>query len=352
MSLRSALELALGGAEVPAALLREAFGEIVRGEAAPVAAAGLLVALRARGETVGELVAIARVLREAAETAPLPDPRTVDTCGTGGDGAGTFNISTTAAIVAAGAGVPVAKHGNRAVSSRAGSIDVLEALGVVVDLPVEASARILREVGLAPFLAPRAHPAMHHLAPVRRELGVRTLMNAMGPLLHPLGVRRQVVGVYDPHLVEVLAAALRELGTERALVVHGSDGLDEITLTGPTRAAWAGPEGVRTFEIDPAELGLGRAPAEALRGGGPEENAAILREILEARDRGPRRDVVCLNAAAALLVGGRVADLAEGIEVAAQALDSGAAAERLEALVRASRREGGSGPRGAGEGAA
>ncbi len=341
MALRKALELALRGSEVPEDLLRDAFAGIVRGEAPPVAVAGLLVALRARGETVGELVTVARVLREAAETAPPGDPATVDTCGTGGDGAETFNISTGAALVAAGAGVPVAKHGNRAVSSRSGSIDVLEALGVAVDLPVAASARILREVGIAPFPAPRAHPAMRHLAPVRRELGVRTLMNALGPLLNPLGVRRQVVGVYEPRLVEVLAAALRELGTEDALVVHGSDGLDEITLTGPTRAARARRDGVRIFEIDPAGLGLRRASAEALRGGGPLENAEILRSILEGRDRGPRRDVVCLNAAAALLVGGQVGDLREGLEAAAVSLDSDAASDRLAALVRASRREAG-----------
>lgn len=349
MSVRDALELALRGSEVPGPLLRDAFAGIVRGEVSPVAAAGLLVALRARGETVDELVAVARVLREAADTAPLPDPATVDTCGTGGDGAGTFNISTGAALVAAGAGIPVAKHGNRAVSSRAGSIDVLEALGVEVDLPVAASARILREVGIAAFLAPRAHPAMRQLAPVRRELGVRTLMNAMGPLLNPLGVRRQVVGVYEPRLVEVLAAALRELGAEEALVVHGSDGLDEITLTGPTRAARAGPEGVRSFEIHPTALGLSPAPAEALRGGDPKENAEVLRAILEGRDRGPRRDVVRLNAAAALLVGGRVGDLREGLEVAAESLDSGAAAARLAALVRASRREAGAPAGRAGE---
>ncbi|HZO09605.1 MAG TPA: anthranilate phosphoribosyltransferase, partial [Myxococcota bacterium] len=225
------------GDDVPAAAMEAAFGEIADGKASPVAIAALLVALRAKGESVDEIVGAARALRARAVPAPAVDPRAIDTCGTGGDGAGTFNVSTAAAFVVAGAGVPVAKHGNRAASSRAGSIDVLEALGVCCELSVERSAEILARVGIAPFFARVAHPAMRQLAPVRSELGLRTIANCLGPLLNPVGVRRQVVGVYAAELVVPLAEALGRLGSERALVVHGSDGLDEITTTGASEAA-------------------------------------------------------------------------------------------------------------------
>jgi len=335
MSLKSALETAVAGREVPAPVLEAAFDEIASGGAEPVMVAGLLVALRTRGETVGEIVAAARALRARAGTpAALLDPRTLDTCGTGGDGAGTFNVSTAAAFIAAGAGVPVAKHGNRAASSRCGSIDVLEALGVAVDLPVEASARILGRVGIAPFYARRAHPALRHVAEVRRQLGVRTLMNCLGPLLNPLGVRRQLVGVYAEDLVRPLAEALGRLGAERALVVHGSDGLDELTTTGPSQAALLDAGRVRTFAIEPDRLGVAEAKPDALAGGDADENAAILREVL-AGAHGPRRDICLLNAAAALWVAGRAEGLEAGLEVARESLDSGAARERLERLVEA-----------------
>jgi anthranilate phosphoribosyltransferase len=334
MSVRTAIERAVRGEELPADLLEEAFAEIAAGDATPVGVAALLVALRTKGETVGEIVGAARALRAAAVRAPCLDPRTVDTCGTGGDGAHTFNISTTAAFVVAGAGVPVAKHGNRAASSKSGSIDVLEALGVGVELDVDASARVLEQVGIAPFFARRAHPAMRHVAPVRQELGIRTLMNCMGPLLNPLGVRRQVIGVYERALVPKLAGALSELGAHRALVVHGSDGLDELTLTGVSWAAWLDGGSIQELEIDPAQLGLPIASPEALRGGDPAENAAITRAVLEG-EPGPRRDVVCLNAAAALWVAGAAPDLASGLELARESLDTGAAREKLAALVSA-----------------
>jgi len=335
MSVIRAIELAAGGAEVPAPVLEAAFGEIADGKASPAQVAGLLVALRTKGETVGEIVAAARALRARAAPAPVVDPSAVDTCGTGGDGAGTFNVSTAAAFVVAGAGVRVAKHGNRAASGRAGSIDVLEALGVRVDLPVEASARLLAEVGIAPFFARRAHPAMRFVAPVRSELGIRTFMNCLGPLLNPVGVRRQLVGVYAESLVEPLAEALGRLGAERALVVHGSDGLDEVTTAGPTRAAlWEG-EGVRVLAIEPQTLGVPPPLQGALRGGDAEANAAIVRAVL-AGEKGARRDLVAINAAAALWVAGAAADLAEGLERARESLDTGAARARLEALVRAS----------------
>jgi anthranilate phosphoribosyltransferase len=337
VSLREAIDAAVRGREVPGAVLEAAFGEIMDGEAAPVLVAALLVALRTRGETVGEIVAVARALRARAVTAPCPDPRAVDTCGTGGDGADTFNISTAAAFVVAGAGVPVAKHGNRAASSRAGSADVLEALGVRVDLPVEEAARVLSEVGIAFFFARVAHPAMRFVAPVRQELGVRTLMNCLGPLLNPLGVRRQLVGVYARELVVPLAAALKELGAERALVVHGSDGLDEVTTAGRSHGALLEHGRIRSLEIDPVDLEIPPPVAGALRGGDALENAKILREVLEG-ESGARRDVVALNAAAALWVAGAASGLGEGFSLARESLDSGAARERLERLVKATQR--------------
>ncbi len=335
MSLHQAIEVAVQGDEVPGAVLEAAFGEIMDGKATPVGIAALLVALRAKGETVDEIVATARAMRARAVTASGADPRAIDTCGTGGGGVQTFNISTTAAFVVAGAGVPVAKHGNRSASSRSGSIDVLEALGVRVDLPVETSARILGEVGIAPFFAQRAHPAMRFVAPVREELGMRTLMNCVGPLLNPVGVRFQLVGVYAASLVEPIAAALGSLGAKRALVVHGSDGVDEVTTAGPTDAALYEEEQVQRVNIDAAELGLPATVAGALRGGNPKENAAIVRAVLDG-ESGARRDVVLINAAAALWVAAAAGDVREGLAMARESIDSGEARARLEHLVRAS----------------
>ena len=335
MSLREAIDRAVRREDVPGRILEAAFGEIADGRASAVATAALLVALRTKGETVEEIVAAARALRARADSLPCPLPGAVDTCGTGGDGAGTFNVSTCAAFVVAGAGVPVAKHGNRAASGRTGSVDVLEALGVRVDLEVSEAARILAEVGIAPFFARRAHPAMRHVAPVRAELGVRTLMNCLGPLLNPMGVRRQLVGVYSDELVRPLASALGELGAERALVVHGSDGLDEITTTGPTHAALLEAGRVSELEIDPVALGLPLARVADLAGGDATENAAIVRAVL-AGERGARRDIVELNAAAALWVGGAAQGLAEGLSQARESIDSGAAQRCLERLAKAS----------------
>ena len=335
MSLQQAIEIAVQGDEVPGAVLEAAFGEIMDGKATPVGIAALLVALRAKGETADEIVATARAMRARAVIASGADPRAIDTCGTGGDGAQTFNISTTAAFVVAGAGVPVAKHGNRSASSRSGCIDVLEALGVRVDLSVETSARILGEVGIAPFFARRAHPAMRFVAPVREELGMRTLMNCVGPLLNPVGVRFQLVGVYAASLVEPIAAALGSLGAERALVVHGSDGVDEVTTAGPTDAALYETGQVRRFNIDATALGLPATVAGALRGGNPKENAAIARAVLDG-ESGARRDVVLINAAAALWVAAAAGDVAEGLAMARESIDSGEARARLERLVRAS----------------
>lgn len=336
MSLRKAIAEAVAGHEVPAPLLSAAFDEIMAGQADDARIAALLVALRTKGETVGEIVAAARALRAHADTGP-GDDRAVDTCGTGGDGADTFNISTIAAFAVAGAGVPVAKHGNRSASSRCGSIDVLEGLGVRVDLSTEASCRLLEEVGVAPFFARRAHPAMRHVAPVRQSLGLRTIMNCLGPLLNPVGVRHQLVGVYERALVAPLAEALGQLGAHRALVVHGADGLDEITTTGETHAALFADGRVEVLTLEPEQAGLARARPEALAGGDLAENVAIARAVL-AGETGPRRDVVVANAGAALFVAGAAPDWAAGVARAGESLASGAAAARLEGLVQASAR--------------
>lgn len=338
MSIDAAIEAAVRGSEVSAPVLEAAFGEIMDGKATPVGIAALLVALRTKGETAAELVAVARALRARAQRAPLAHPATVDTCGTGGDGAGTFNISTAAAFVVAGAGVPVAKHGNRSATSRAGSFDVLEALGVEIEISVEAAARVLAEIGIAPFFARVAHPAMRFVAPVRRELGVRTLMNWMGPLLSPVGVRRQVIGVSEPALCTLLGRVVYALGTDAALLVHGSDGLDEITITGPTHAVRVGGaagEG-QAFEIDPRRLGLPLGCSEDLRGGDARENAGLVCAVL-AGERGPRRDIVCVNAAAALWIADAAPSLEAGLALAAASIDSGAARAKLDALARATR---------------
>jgi len=265
VSLDEAIRVAVEGRPVPGPILEAAFGEIVAGAASPARIAALLVALRMKGETVAEIVAVARALRAVATTAVAADPRTVDTCGTGGTGRSTFSISTTAAFVVAGAGVPVAKHGNRAVSSATGSFDTLEALGIRIDLPIETCAQLLAEVGIAPFFARTAHPAFRHVAPVRAELGVRTLLNCIGPLLNPAGARHQIVGVYAASLVGPLAAALGELGARRALVVHGSDGLDELTTTGPSEAALVEAGRTQRLTVDPQALGLPRARLETFQ---------------------------------------------------------------------------------------
>ncbi|MEZ4330632.1 MAG: anthranilate phosphoribosyltransferase [Myxococcota bacterium] len=315
--------------------LARALDEIMEGRSSDARTAAFLVALRLRGETVPQLIAAAKALRARAVTATPRAARIVDTCGTGGSGLDTFNISTTAAFVVAGAGVPVAKHGNRAASSRSGSFDLLEALGIAIDLPIGTCAAILDEVGIGAFFARTAHPAFRHVAAVRAELGVRTFLNWLGPLLSPVGARYQVVGVSSAAWVEPLAAVLVGLGAERALVVHGDDGLDELTTAAENDAALVSGGRVERLRIDARSLGLPRASLDDLRGGTPAENAATTRAIL-AGERGPRRDIVLLNAAAALFVVEAVGSLAEGIGRAEASIDSGAAAARLTSLRQAS----------------
>ncbi|HQK13502.1 MAG TPA: anthranilate phosphoribosyltransferase [Anaerolineae bacterium] len=314
--------------------------QVMAGEATPAQIAGFLIALRVKGETVEEITGCARAMRQAAVKVTPRHSNLVDTCGTGGDRAGTFNISTTAAFVAAGAGLRVAKHGNRSVSSQSGSADVLAALGVNLDLTPEQVAQCIDEIGIGFLFAPKLHPAMKYAIGPRRELGVRTVFNILGPLTNPAGAQAQVLGVYDPALTEVMANVLRSLGSRAAYVVHGDRGLDELTTTGPNRISVFGVApgngAVVTQTLDPRDLGFDRAAPADLRGGDPATNAAITRAILDGTERGPKRDVTLLNAAAALHVGGLATDLLDGVVKATESLDSGAALEKLEALIACS----------------
>jgi anthranilate synthase/phosphoribosyltransferase len=353
--LRNLLALAVGEAapeeEAPAALgLSAAIGralerehlspeeaeavmmQIMSGEATPAQIGAFLAAMRAKGETVDEIVGFARAMRR--HVTPVRPTRypLIDTCGTGGDGAHTFNVSTTAALVVAGAGVAVAKHGNRSVSSRCGSADVLEALGVRLDLAPEAVARCIDEVGFGFLFAPQLHPAMRHAIGPRREMGVRTVFNILGPLTNPAGATVQIVGVYDAALVEPLAHVLRELGAQAAYVVHGADGLDELSTTGPNLVGRLRDGHVATLRLDPAQYGIPRAELGALRGGDAEANARITRVVL-AGEPSPRRDMTLLNAGMALVVAGVAADPTEGLALAAESIDSGAAQAVLERLI-------------------
>ncbi len=308
-----------------------AMGVIMDGAAQPAHIAGLLMALALKGERPGEMVGFARTMRARAVPLPRPVDDVFDTCGTGGDGAHTFNVSTAAAIVLAGAGVRVAKHGNRAVSSRCGSADVLEALGVNLEAPAERVIQALEEAGLAFFFAPAWHPSMRHAGPTRRELGVRTAFNLLGPLTNPAGARRQLIGVSRPEHTELMARTLGELGTERAWVVHGAGGLDEVSSLGHTKVSELRDGTVNTFYVHPADAGLAVASVSDLAGGTAGENAAMVNAVLKGC-AGPRRDVVLLNAGAALLVAGKVDSLADGVALAAESIASGRARAALDRL--------------------
>jgi anthranilate phosphoribosyltransferase len=332
---------------------RVVMGEVLSGKCTEAQIAALLVGLHMKGETVEEIVGFAEAIRAAATPIRIADDSVldasgtgrealVDTCGTGGDAAGTFNISTVTAFVVAGAGVRVAKHGNRSstpkvagqtVTAKCGAADVMEALGVKIQLPPEAIAQCLKEVGIAFLFAPAIHSAAKYVAPVRRELKLRTVFNLLGPLTNPAGASAQVVGVYALELVDKVAEALSILGTHRAFVVHGLDGLDEITITGPTRVADIREGALRSYEISPMEFGFTTAPLDVLTGGDAAENARIVREILGG-EKSPRRDVVLMNAAAALVAAGKAEHLKDGAAVAGESIDSGRAAEKLDALIR------------------
>ena len=337
---------------------RAVMSDVLAGKCTDAQIAAMLIALRMKGETVEEIVGFAEAIRSAAS--PLPIERNgleplavsgtgrdalmdepvadslIDTSGTGGDASGTFNISTATALVTAGAGVRVAKHGNRSISSKCGSADVVEALGVNIQLTPERAAQCLKEVGICFLYAPNLHPAMKQVQAVRRELRMRTMFNLLGPLTNPARANGQVVGVYSLDLVEKLAEALSMLGLRRALVVHGLDGLDEITITGVTRIAEARAGSVHSYEVEPEEFGMQRASLQEISGGDAEENAEIIRAVLNG-EKSPRRDVVVLNAAAALVAAGKADHIAQAIPQAAHSIDTGAAAEKLDHLVRFSK---------------
>ena len=328
----------IGKVATGAALTREeaanAFEQMMAGEATPSQMGGLLMALRVRGETVDEITGAVSAMRGKMLRVSAP-PDAIDVVGTGGDASGSYNISTCAAFIVAGAGVPVAKHGNRALSSRSGAADVLGALGVNIDLTPDQIAHCIRDAGIGFMFAPAHHPAMKNVGPTRAELGTRTIFNLLGPLSNPAGVRRQMVGVFSKQWTQPLAQVLKNLGAECVWVVHGSDGLDEITTSGPTSVAALENGTVRTFEISPAEVGLATVKPDALRGGDAAANAQALRRVLEGKDS-PFREVAMFNAAAALVVAGKAATLKEGVHLAAHSIDSGEAEGRLDRLIAAS----------------
>lgn len=332
------LKALIGKAATGAALSREeartAFDIMMSGAATPAQIGGFLMALRVRGETVEEITGAVEVMREKMLRVAAPADA-VDIVGTGGDGSGSYNVSTASAFVVAACGVPVAKHGNRALSSRSGAADVLTALGVKIDISPEKIAECVRDTGVGFMFAPAHHSAMKHVGPARVELGTRTAFNLLGPLSNPAGVKRQMTGVFARAWVEPIARVLANLGTTAAWIVHGSDGLDEITVTGETHVAELKDGRITTFVVDPESVGLARHPAETLKGGDAVFNAVALRSVL-AGDPSAYRDVVLMNAGAALVVAGRVASLGEGVKAAAAAVDDGRAAARLEALIRVS----------------
>jgi anthranilate phosphoribosyltransferase len=314
----------------------EAMGAIMSGEATTAQIGALLVGLTMKGERPAEIVGLAKTMRANAVQLSKTFDDVFDTCGTGGDRSGTFNISSAAALVAAAAGLRVAKHGNRSVSSQCGSADVYEALGVNVAAAPAVVEQCLEQVGIAFFFAPTFHPSMKHAAPVRRELGVRTAFNLLGPLTNPAGTKRQLVGVPHSELTELIARSLLMLGSDRAWVVHGADGIDEMSTTGHTKVSECRNGSVSTFYVHPADFGMPKADRKDLQGGDAAANAAILREVFGGQ-KGPRRDVVLLNAGASLFIGGKAGSVREGIERAGQAIDSGAVRKKLDDMIAASR---------------
>jgi anthranilate phosphoribosyltransferase len=332
MKIKEAISQLVRGRDLTESEAEQVMEQIMNGEATAAQIGGFLIALRLKGETVEEVTGFARAMRRNAIRVRCRQPLLIDTCGTGGDGHGTFNISTVAAFVVAGAGLPVSKHGNRSVSSKCGSADVLQAMGVRLELSPEQIAACMDKLGIGFLYAPLLHPAMKHAIGPRREMGVRTVFNILGPLTNPAGAQVQVLGVYDAVLTEMMAQVLDALGSRAVYVVYGADGLDELSTTGPNRVTQVTNGQLRTFFLDPLELGLPRATLSDLKGGDAEENATIFRAVLDG-ERGPKRDVVILNAAAGLVAGGMAANLREGLALAAKSLDSGAARTKLDALV-------------------
>ena len=334
--IREAIDTLVQSQDLPQQEAAQAMNEMMEGEATPAQMAAFITALRIKGETVDEITGMALTMREKSLKVAT-DGLLVDTCGTGGDGQNTINVSTAAALVTAATGVKVAKHGNRAASSACGSADVLEALGVKIDLSPEGVQRCLEEVGIGFMFAPVFHPAMRHAAVPRREIGIRTVFNILGPLTNPAGAHAQLLGVADPQVAEKMAQALGRLGTQRAIVVHGEEGLDEISIAGPTRVCELSDDQVRSYTMTPEDAGLSRSSLSGIQGGSVERNAELLQGVLRG-DAGPALDVVLLNAAAALVVGDKAKDLKEGVELARRTVASGTALEKLEALAVLSQR--------------
>lgn len=335
--MKTYLEKAMAGQDLTQEETSAAFDVIMSGEATSAQIGGFLVAMRMKGESPAELAGGALSMRKHAVQIDAGDLHVVDTCGTGGDGSQSFNISTTAAFVSAGAGVPVAKHGNRCITSKCGSADLLSALGVNLDVPKETVEACIREAGIGFMFAPKMHPAMKYAMGPRKELGVRTMFNMLGPLTNPARARCQVLGVFAQELTESFANVLRLMGSERAFVVHGLDGMDEITTTAKTCVSELQDGTVRTYELDPSAFGVPVATATDLQGGDPDANAAITRKVLSGESGAPR-DIVCLNAAAAIVVGGGAASLVQGWELAQEAIDSGKAQAALDAMIRITNR--------------
>jgi anthranilate phosphoribosyltransferase len=332
--LTEAIDRLAGGQDLSSEEAERVLAEVMEGNATETQTAGFLIALRTKGETVDEIAGLASAMRSFALSVDAGDDL-VDTAGTGG-GRPTFNVSTTAAFIAAGAGCRVAKHGNRSATSQCGSADVLEALGARIDLDPDAVAACIESVGFGFMFAPRHHSAMKHVVPVRKELGVRTIFNLLGPLTNPAGAKRQVIGVSDPGKLRTMAAALGQLGTERALVVSSADGLDEFSVSGSTRVVELHDGSLETYDVTPAEVGLDPVPDGTVRAGSPDDNARVLRGVL-AGEPGPERSLAVLNAAAAIQVAGRADSLADGVRGAEQAIDSGAALGVLERWVEVTR---------------
>lgn len=335
--MKDILKKLIAGQHLGEAEMGLAFDVIMNGEATPAQLGAFLAALSIKGETIDELAGASRSMRRHAVFVDPRGKQVVDTCGTGGDSLGTFNISTTAAFVVAGAGVPVAKHGNRSITSRCGSADVLAELGVNLEVPPDVMEDCIHEVGIGFLFAPKLHPAMKHAMGPRKELGFRTIFNLLGPLANPAGAKCQVLGVFAPALTEMFAQVLLRLGSRRVFVVHGHDGMDEITVTGTTRISELRDGVIRTYNFDPLTVMEDYADLSSLEGGDPATNAGITRAVLEG-EPGPRRDIVCLNAAAGLIAGGKAVDFKDGFRLAGQSIDSGMALKALEGLVAATRR--------------
>jgi anthranilate phosphoribosyltransferase len=334
MTLQEALAHLIAGNDLTRAQAEEVMSRIMEGEATPAQIAGVLTALRMKGETVDEIAGFATIMRAKSNRVQTAQDGLLDTCGTGGSGIHKFNVSTSSAIIAAAAGVRVAKHGNRAMSGKAGSADVLEALGVNIKLTPEQAADCLRETGICFLFAQLFHPSMKHAAGPRRELGVRTIFNMLGPLTNPAGADRQLLGLYDRTKTETIAEVLRQLGIRRALVVGSFEGLDEISISQDTRVSELKDGEIRTYVLTPEDLGLERRPLSEVVGGSPEENAAIVRRVFAGEERGAYRDIVLANAGACIYLGGKAETLKAGVEAAAAVIDSGAAMAKLEELIR------------------